>query len=86
MLSNVACLRTPHVLVPTLVWRRRVPPLPFSHPAACWRRYLGELRGSPDDELNGRLYLHYDFPPYSTNETGKVSGGTDGVTRWYDGS
>lgn len=35
-------------------------------------RYLGESKGDPEEMLAGRLHLHYDFPPYCTNETGKV--------------
>lgn len=34
-------------------------------------RYIGKAREDPET-LNGRLYLHYEFPPYCVNETGKV--------------
>ncbi|CAM9591763.1 unnamed protein product [Pylaiella littoralis] len=35
------------------------------------QRFLGKAHESPET-LDARLYLHYDFPPYCVNETGRV--------------
>lgn len=34
-------------------------------------RFLGKSQETPE-MLDARLYLHYEFPPYSVNETGRV--------------
>eukprot|EP00752_Nemacystus_decipiens_P016799 g15035.t1 len=35
------------------------------------QRFLGKAQEAPEI-LDARLYLHYEFPPYSVNETGRV--------------
>ncbi|CAM9125566.1 unnamed protein product [Ectocarpus sp. 4 AP-2014] len=35
------------------------------------QRFLGKAQEAPD-MLDARLYLHYEFPPYCVNETGRV--------------
>ena len=45
----------------------------FDFLACAWTdvSFIGQGHEDPDT-LNGRLYLHYEFPPYCVNETGKV--------------
>ena len=42
----------------------------------CYR--LGEITGKIEDQIEGqgkkRFTLHYNFPPYSTGETGRMGG------------
>lgn len=41
--------------------------------ASCFdvNRFLGKAQAAPET-LDARLYLHYEFPPYCVNETGRV--------------